>query len=379
MDKIRLLVLYQGKTLEDHAGYHDGFQHLLSEGILSEYKAIPYYGYAEKHGWDDLWEEAITIVKKHQMDVVFLQFFHGPIPDPTKRILQLKQCPSNPTIFTSLGDPFGIYIKPVPKSYRIASRLADINFLTGMGKLATGLARNGSKNLVLMPHGCCQVRFSSQMTISEYNPQFDVVFIGNRMRSRYCIGSSSYYGFWRDLLVKKLTKRYGKKFGLWGKGWTGHPSWQGSIPYDRQHESIRKGRIQIGGYPNSLNDYYTSDRVFIALASGIPFVDYRVPGVECIFKDEQDWWLGDTLDEMVKKVDELLEKPQDELLAIGAKVREVILGNHTQYNRCQQMVMIAKEYRRERQNTGYASKPELPFLKYSSSIKVGSPIINWQG
>lgn len=377
----RLLVLFQGETLEGHPGYHAGFQRLQAEGALADYRALPYYGVARERGWPAVWDQAEQLVREAGATAVFLHFFHGPIPDPTGGIARLRACPSRPTIFTSMGDPFGTWLKPVPDSFRIASRWADVSFLTSMGRLAQELQRTGSKNLVLMPHGCCQVRFAEPLDPAAYRPDFDVAMIASRMHSRWLIGSASWYGMWRDLLVTKLTRRFGVRFGLFGKGWEGQPAWQGAIPFARQHQAIRRARVQVGGYPGSLNDYYTSDREFIGLDAGIPFVDFWVPGMECFFQQGTEWWLGKTLDQMVDQAAQLLEQPQAELLRFGAAVRQEIQSGHTQYHRCRQMLDIVVRYRDQKQAGRPAEPPALPFLRYplAAQRRARPAVVNWQG
>jgi len=379
----RLLVLFQGETLAAHPGYHEGFQRLQSEGFLADYRAIPYYGFTREHGWPALWDEAARQVREYGINAVFLQFFHGsPIPDPTAGIQQLLTCPTKPTLFTSLGDPFGIILRPVPKSYMMASRLAHLNFMTSMGLIAKQLARSGVNNLILMPHGACQVRFSAPLILTSYNPEFDVVFIGSNMRSRWLVGSASWYGVSRKRLVAKLTRRFGSRFGLFGKGWEGHPTWQGAINFDKQHEAIHRSRLQIGGYPStgSKNDYYLSDRPFIAMAAGIPFIDYWVPGVERMFAHGSEWWLGRSLDEMVNHVERLLQLSDDARLAIGGRARQEILSNHTQYHRCMQMIDIVSRNRIMRLSGKNADPPSLPFLRFDADPKSGPcpAVVNWQ-
>lgn len=382
MDSIRLLVLYQGKTLGTHPGYHDGFQRLQADGGLADYRAIPYFGIASEHGWPALWEEAARQIQKYDINAVFIHFFHdNAISDPAAGLKMIRTCPSGPTLFTSLGDPFGIWLNRVPGCYRIASGLADLNFMTGMGKIARRLAAQGTKNLIFIPNGVCQVRFSAPLHRVTYAPEFDVVFIGNRMRSLWLVGSSSWYGFWRDRLVAKLTRRFGRRFGLFGKGWEGQQCWQGSVNYEEQHLALHRAKVQIGGYPNSLNEYYTSDRVFIALASGIPLVDYAVPGIECMFEHGRDWWLGRNLVEMLKHVEYLLGLPNEERLDIGERVRQEILANHTQYHRCKQMIEIVGTYRNAKLSGRVPSPPVLPFLRFPLSSASGKPdaIVNWEG
>jgi hypothetical protein len=99
---MRLLVLYQARdAVHDQPGYHDGFQRLVAEGVLGMHGAIAYYGIAESRGWSALWTEAHELAARIQADAIFLQFFHGPIPDPSSGIRRLKELPSRPTVFHS--------------------------------------------------------------------------------------------------------------------------------------------------------------------------------------------------------------------------------------------------------------------------------------
>jgi hypothetical protein len=379
---MRLLVLYQAHdAVRDQPGYYDGFERLVTEGVLEAHVAIPYYGVAEERGWRALWDETYAATRKIDADAVFLQFFHGPIPDPTVGITHLKGLPSKPAVFTSLGDPFGQWAKRVPRSYRIASKLADVNFLTGMGYLARQLARQGARNLVLMPHGCCQVRFSTMLDQTEYSPDFDVVFIGNRISSKNLLSHFFWTAQRRREFVALITKQYGDRFGLFGHGWMGNPSWQGPIPYDRQHSIQRRGAVVLGGMPNGYHDYYTSDRVLISIASGIPFVDYRVAGVDLLFHPGRDWWLASDIQGMLRWCDHLLSLSQAERLRLGSCAREHILAFHTQYHRCREMVDIVRGLRAVRSRGMTAARPQLSFLRQETHPSLAYPaaVVNWQG
>jgi hypothetical protein len=292
---MKLMVLYQARdAVKDQPGYHDGFGRLLAEGLLTAHFSLPYYGIAESRGWRAVWSEAYEIARRGGVDAIFLQFFHPavPIPDPSHGIQRLKELANRPTVFTSLGDPFGRVTKRVPKCFRIASALSDVSFLTGMGYLARQLTGWGSRNLVLMPNGCCQVRFSLRESAAASQPEFDLAFVGSRIRSRNPFSHFYWASRRRVEFVEAATKRYGKRFGLFGAGWEGNPSWQGPIAYAAQHDAYRRAAVAVGGVPNASHDYYTSDRVFIAVASGVPFVDYWVPGVERLLEPGRDWWLA---------------------------------------------------------------------------------------
>jgi hypothetical protein len=379
---MRLLVLYQARdSARDQPGYYDGFERLLAEGVLQAHSAMPYYGIAETRGWPALWDEAYAAARKIDAEAVFLQFFHGAIADPADGIARLKSLPSKPTVFTSLGDPFGRWTNRVPRSYRIASKFADVNFLTGMGYLARQLARQGGRNLVLMPNGCCQVRFSAMLDQTTYSPEFDVVFVGTRMFPRNLLGHFFWTAHRRKEFVALVTKRYGCRFGLFGHGWTGNPSWQGPIRYEWQHSAYRRSAVVLGGMPNGYHDYYTSDRVFIAIASGIPFVDHSVVGVDLLLRPGRDWWLAPNIRGMIRWCDHLLSISKEERLRLGACARKHILTFHTQYHRCREMIAIARELRAARLRGKPATRPELSFLRWGTNLSSEYPsaVANWQG
>ena len=378
-------MLYQARdAAADQPGYYEGFERLVAEGALDAHAAIPVDGMAEEQGWNGLWAEAERIAGSMRADAVFLQFFHGVMPDPTEGIQRLKRLPTRPTLFTSLGDPYGRWIRRVPRSFRVASALADVSFLTGMGYIARQLSRLGSRNLVLMPNGCCQVRFSSQPSTALPQPEFDVVFVGSRVYPRNLLSQFSYLYYWggqkRVELVKAFTKRYGRRFGLFGKGWDGNSSWQGPVPYAAQHEVYRRSAAALGGMPYAYYDYYTSDRPFIAMASGVPLVDWRVPGVDRILQPGRDWWLARSQEEMFGLCDQLLEMPSSDRVHLGEAARERVLAYHTQYHRCKEMVEIVRSIRDARLAGRRAAQPKLSFLSSSCTAEPApDAILAWEG
>lgn len=375
---MRLLVLYQARdAAQDHPGYYSGFEQLVAEGLLRAHTAIPYYGVAEARGWDALWSEAYQTAHRMEADAIFLHFFHGPA-DPANAIRRFRSLPGRPTVFASLGDGYGRWTKRMPRHFRTASTLSDVTFLTGMGYQARQLAQGGSRNLVLMPNGCCQVRFSATDTCDRAR-DFDLVFIGSRTPSRNFANHVFWVGRKRAAMVSAFTKRYGQRFALFGKDWDGNPSWQGPLPYEQQHGAYRRGAVAVGGLPGAYHDYYTSDRVLVALASGIPFVDFWVRGVDRIWKPQRDWWLASDTEGMMRCCDRLLEMPESERRALARQTRERILGSHTQYHRCREMVQIVKTLREHRQRGQRAEAPTLSFLSPALGPDTAPAIVNWQG
>lgn len=378
---MKLLVLYQARyPAQEQPGYYDGFERMVADGQLESHVPIGYLGVAESQGWRALWNDAYDAAGQSKVDAVLLQFFQSRMPNPRQGILRIKNLPNRPLIFSSLGDPYGRWTYRVPAAFRFASRLCDVSFLTGMGYIAQQLAAGGSQNLVLMPNGCCQVRFGAPRGDAYTQPDFKISFVGSRMSSSNPFSHFYWVARKRVEFVKAFTKRYGREFGLFGKGWEGNASWQGAVPYVAQHQAYQRSAVVLGGMPNAYHDYYTSDRVFIAAASGVPLVDYWVSGVDRLLEPGRDWWLARDLKEMFALCDMLLEMPTSERLTRAEETRKRILRHHTQYHRCVEMIEIVKTLREARRQSRPAPLPELRFLRsLHGAEKVPDAIVEWHG
>lgn len=373
-------MIYQGRdAAADQPGYFQGFERLVAEGVIEAHAALAYHGIAASRGWPALWDEAESAARAIDADAICLQFFHGDtIPDPTAGIRRLQGLPSRPLLFATLGDGYGRLLKRVPACFRRASALAGLSFLSGMGYVARQLAAGGSRNLVLMPNGCCQVRFASPAPPFQDRPEFDAVFIGSFVRSSNPLSPYYWASRSRARFVDACEQRYGSRFGLFGSGWEGRKSWQGPIPFAEQHRAYHRSALALGGIPHVRHDYYTSDRVFFAIASGVPLVDCWVSGVEQILAPNHDWWLARDVPETFRLCDRLMAMPAAARQSLGEAARQHILSRHTQYHRCAQMVEIVRSVRDARQKGRRAPVPVLPFLRAHGGAAPPA-IVAWQG
>lgn len=327
----------QGRTIADHPGYENACQRLQDDGLLSACRILPYYKLAEESGWDGAWQQTIRLARDMDADAVFLQHFHGPIPDPTATLSALRRLPSRPVIAVSSGDPFGRLLDRPPRSFRVAAAMADATFLTETGGLARDLARLGAR-VALMPNGYCQARFEQPATPDPAGPEFDVAFVGNLHR----VHNPTRRMFWsarrRRQQVAALQRRYGPRFAVFGSGWEGWASARGPIPYDQQVAICRRARVVVGPWPNGGMDYYMSDRSVTSIRSGTPFVDAYVPRVDRIFEDGRHWFLFREPRGMLAHCDRLLEWSDDERRAFGSRAAAEIGARHSQYHRMRAMV-----------------------------------------
>lgn len=346
---MKVLFLSQGKQIEDHPGWNDSLVKLKAEGEIEDFKNIPYFGYAEKHGWQSFYNDVIEIANSERFDLIYFHYFHSKgKPSPENCINSLSKSKSKPIIITSCGDAFSDnWMRPdFPEDFKAATRLADITFSTQMGKAADRMIKWGAKNVVLSPNSKCQVRFKAQkIDPVTHNFDFDVVFVGSNNSNRlFNPVSKAWFGAKeRNTLVKALIRRYGKNFGLFGNGWKPSLS-QGPVAFNEQQNAFRRGRIIVGGNPYSRNDYYSSNRVFLEISSGVPTVELFVSRLDKIFKDEEHVHFAKSIASTLQKVDQLLDQDPIKLYKTAGDAAGFIEEKHTQYHRMQFKIDTVKRY-----------------------------------
>ena len=251
-----------------------------------------------------------------------------------------------------------------------------------MGGCAEKMRHWGARNIVLLPHGCCQVRFADGIKkLANNSPEFDVIFIGSNTNTRNPFSHHYYSCRKRRHFVEVLVKRYGPRFGLYGHQWDGLSSWQGPAPFRDQLDVLQRGRVVFGGYAFSREDFYASDRPFIQIAGGVPFVDLYVPRLEKILRqDDHVYFIRDS-HEMTDRIDRLLEMGNNERLERSINAARYILDRHTQYHRMKFLVHTAATYRAAVQDGRCAPKPEFDFFLPEINPESEHPyaLCNWEG
>jgi hypothetical protein len=343
-DNIRLLYLASDRIPRDELGFHDAFEKMLASNELEDYRAISFYHYAEQNGWDRLWRHVTESARQMGASVIFIQsFLHGPLP--RNIIATLRRLPSQPTIVGHTCDVFGVIRGcKAPKCFVKLAAASDVTFLCGMGRLARQFRRKGVRNIHFLPNSVCQVRFSAPLDPMLYQPEFDVVFIANRMRFRNPLNRYPGCGE-RDKLVRAFSRHYGKRFAVFGEGWQGHAADHGPVPFNNQHEVYRRSRICIGHPAFHDIDYYCSNRTFIAIASGIPYLESYVPRLETILEDKKHCFMYRSIDEAVEICDKLLQRDNEYLLQFGGDASRYVLGRHTDEHRMRLLLGIVAGHR----------------------------------
>jgi hypothetical protein len=359
---MRLVFLMQGRSVDDQPGFADACRQLQAEGALSACEILPYTALAETQGWPAVWQKATQAARAHEADAVFLQFFHVGTVDPTAFIAGLRALPSRPLVAVSSGDAAVSIFARSPPSIRIAARLADITFLSEMGRVSRALMRQGAQRLTLMPHGYCQVRFDRGFAPVSRDADYDIVFIGNRLRARNPTSTLFYGSLQRTRQVAALQRRYGTRLAIFGSGWEGWPSARGRLAFDQQQDICRRARVVVGAFPQAFADYYMSDREVIALRAGAPFVDLHVKRVDRIFEPGRHWFLYRSFREMLGHCDRLLSWNESERESFGRQVAADIAPRHSQYHRMRSMLRTMQSLRAALLAGHTPPPPELDFL-----------------
>ena len=341
---MRLLFVVQGQGEQDQIGYTAAARQLLAEGELENLTFFfPLLEYSNCKSWNDTWTALIESAKATQPTCIFFQFFTYKLACVDFLIAGLKTLRPNPTIITSFGDAFsgGLFVPHPSFSYLELSRFSDINFQTTMGHCTTYLRNRGSKALVFCPHGFCQKRFLPETNPTPNPRLFDVSFVGSRSISKNPFSIFFKYGHMRQNLVLLLQKEFGSRFGLYGQRWMGYSSWQGPVAYEDQITAIRKSRLSFGGYPGSTELLYQSDRPWITLISGVPLVDWVVPGLSWMLQNGDDWYPVSTASRMINQIKFLLSQDPKILQEKAHLAALRAASRHSQYHRMRFMIRTA--------------------------------------
>lgn len=351
---MKLLFLSQGRKIEDHPGWAWSLERLKSEGFIEDYFNEPWVGYGEKHGFDALYRHVVELAKEGHFDVVYFHYFHnGGRPSPEKCIRELKSLKPSPVVMTSCGDAFNNDWRPpyFPIEFQGASRAADLTFATQMGKGAKLMLRWGAKRVILAPNSLCPIRFKSHsIDPKTHKFDFDAVMIGSRNG-----GSTNPFNafFWkareRERLVRALSAHFGKRFAVFGKGWDGLASAQGPCAFDTQQLTMQRGRVLVGGNPYTDSDYYSSNRLFFEVASGVPTVELSVNRLDKVLRDGDQVYFADDIPGVIAAVERLLSEDPAVLYAKSAAAAKEMTARHTQYHRMKFKLACARDFMRDRE------------------------------
>jgi hypothetical protein len=379
-----VVLVLQGTSPESHPGIVDGYERLRQQGQVSQLAVFPVFGPQGAERGKAFWEDVFEMARLQEASLVVFQYYHSPVlPDPRPAMKRLHNLPRRPLVVSTLGDAFmnGYFGRPsVPRSFLQAAESSDLVTLTSMGALADYVSGYTHAPMLLLANGACQVRFRSEPEPkAERDKEFDVAFVGSRNMSRNPLRPYHWFGKRRVALIEALSRRFGKRFAVFGNGWDKLPSSRGPVPFAEQATAVQAARVIVGGIPFSRARYYTSDRPFIQMTSGVPLVDVHVPGVEALLKDRSHWVLSGE-ERVLDTVAEVLSWPEEQRLDMGQRAASYVRERHMQAQRVATLVENVRRLRCWR-DTGEQPQPHLPFFHDGAdkSAEMLHATRNWPG
>jgi hypothetical protein len=343
----------------------DGLARMVADGTLRGYDVKEIDPSDAVSRDDEYWDAIVRHVVLHGTEVVVLHHFHSPsLPDPRKHVRRLQDLPHRPVVAITNGDAFfnGFFRPSFPTNLLRAAEVADVVFSTSMGVTADHLVRQTGARVALLPNAVCQARFAPTREPQPLPREFRVAFIGSNNRPRNPLRSYHWYARRRERLVRRLSRRFGDGFALFGRGWDSIEQWRGPVPFADQLDACRRADLVVGGVPFSPARYYHSDRIYTQVASGVPFVDLAVDGVDRLLRDGEHWHLARSIDEVVDVCEELLSRPAEGRNGLAAAAAEYVFAHHTVEARCRSIVSTMIALRDAIRRGEAPGPPDLDFL-----------------
>ena len=316
---LRLLYLPNEGSEGDQVGPRRAFERALSEGNLSAYQAYSYLVRAKALGnHRAALEDLLAAAREFAPDVIFVKHMTDVYPVDRAYLQQLKALPSRPRLVLWEGDAFGRNIKTPGPTLRAVMAESDITFLVGLGYLADAARSAGARKIRLAPHSYDSVRFDQAWEPPRRRP-LDAVMIANLHRIKRIPGLYLPGGRQRKQLAHAFHQALGDRFAVYGggAGWQGEAYSRGPIPFHEQSEKIRSAWMSVAWDHFDDLPMYSSDRLPISLACGVPHLTNYQPGYELVFGEISGLYWFHTAKEAVDISLYLLSMPVDRRIELG--------------------------------------------------------------
>ncbi len=321
---LRLLYLPNEDTEGDQVGPRRAFERFHAEGSLSAYRAYSYLVRAKALGTQRVArEELLNTAREFAPDVIFVQHMTDTYPVDRSYLQQLKTLPSRPRLVLWEGDAYGRFFKPLDGTLKAVIAESDITFLVGLGYLADAAKAAGAPKVRLAPHSYDSVRFDQPWEPPRQRP-LDAVMIANLHSIKRIPGLYLPGGRQRKQVANAFHKSLGERFAVYGggTGWKRENYVRGPISFHQQSDMIRSAWMSVAWDHFDELPMYTSDRLPISLACGVPHVTNHQPGYELVFGGIPGLYWFHTPKEAVDIALYLLSMPVDRRIELGMAAAE---------------------------------------------------------
>ena len=338
---MKLFLILNENPPGSHDDVHRALNRLVIEKELKSFHVYPFL--ARLSDGKNNNEVVMEIIKQAEQfqPTVILWSHTGKLKLRNDALKILAGLDSSPVMGYWDGDIYEKPYKPLPKAIIQLARSCDVVFCQGFGEMTKILMNNGCKDIRYVPGATDEQRFGF-MRQKGSKIIFDVVMIGNYVMSklpwRIFPGAR-----WRKELADFFYEKLGPRFAVFGAGWKG-PYSKGPIPFTEQSNVYHSSRIALG--VNNLHArYFFSNRLPIALSSGVPVVHNYESGYEVIFKPIEKHNFFETTSEAWRITKNLLDKDQSELDVIGLGAHRFALDRLTMKKNISYMIDVLRSYK----------------------------------
>ena len=328
----RVLYLPNEGDLRDGFGQVGGraaFQEMADDGTIRELRIYSFLaGYISKErNKERSHRELLDVVRSFQPDIIFWQHPIG-YPISFDLIKEIRSCGSTPSIAYHEGDPFDRFYKLMPQEVVTLYRSSDVFFTIGLG-----FARSAFNGIQVHPHFYYSPHCFDRERVGLEPPQlstlgskYDAVMIGtigSRIRGFY----KQPYSKQRIRLAREFARYFGDRFAVFGGGWPSGTNSAGLIPYATQAATIQTSRMSVIWELYPEYTFYFSDRLPIAIASGVPFVTNGRSGYDVVLANAPGIYQVDSIEGALDVAIYLCGLPIEEIARIGAAARAWAFAN----------------------------------------------------
>ena len=219
-----------------------------------------------------------------------------------RTIKELKNLTSKPVMGYWDGDLYQSPFRPLPNELLELSCACDVVFAQGFGKMTEIMKSKGCNDIRFVPAFGDDKRFYPFQLKNKKD--YDIVMIGNNITSRNPFKITMAGTRFRKEIVEKFSKKFMNKFAVFGNNWK-VDSAKGPVPYTAQHKIYSRSRIALS-VNNYSGQYYFSDRLPIAMLSGIPIVHNYEKNIEKLFEKCDGVKFFKSLEDAFKQCQEFL-------------------------------------------------------------------------
>lgn len=308
----------------DQIGPRMAFEKLHEEGIFSAYQAYSYLVERKRASTlKDAQDALLEAARAFAPDVIFAQHINHAYPVDRAYMRRLKTLPSRPRLVIHEGDPYNRWRKPIGASMAATFAEADIVVLVGLGSLADLALAAGARRIRFIPHSYDRRRFGVPWTPTPTR-KFDAVMIANCVNYRRIPGVYLPGGRQRIQCADALYRVLGERLAVYGigRGWAGKPYARGSLPFDQQDAAVRDAWMSVNWQQFPEISMYSSDRLSIGLACGVPHITNRQEGYRHLFEQIPGCFFVDSPREMRDVALYLLSQPIERRIELGMQAAE---------------------------------------------------------